>query len=128
MLAAGCASAGAVEPTSQLVPSPLIVSCTDVASCGLACQEGRAETCATLAHFYETGQGVTPNMTRAVELYAQSCNGYYEEACSHLAMLYDIGMGVPQDLGKAALLYDQACALGDTWACDRKARLRSGEL
>lgn len=67
-------------------------------------------------------------MTRAVELYTQSCRGYDVHACSHLAMLYDIGMGVAQDLGQAALLYEQACALGDTWACDRKARLSSGEL
>jgi uncharacterized protein len=81
-----------------------------------------------LAQYYETGQGVVPNITKAVELYALGCRGYYADACSHLAMLYDIGMGVPQDLSQAAFLYEQACALGDKWACDRKAALSRGEL
>lgn len=116
------------DAAQVLTPGPLVVSCTDIPSCNLACREGRAETCATLAHYYETGQGVAPNMTKAVELYAQSCRGYYVDACSHLAMLYDIGMGVPRDFGQAAHLYEQACALGDAWACDRKARLSSDEL
>jgi TPR repeat protein len=126
-MAASC-GAPTIDPARVASPTALVVSCTDVPSCGLACREGRAETCATLAHFYETGQGVATNLTKAVELYAQGCRGYYVHACSHLAMLYDIGMGVPQDVGQAALLYEQACALGDAWACDRKASLRSGEL
>lgn len=128
MLGVSCNASNRADSTTSVTPAPLIVSCTDVPSCSLACQEGRAETCATLAHFYETGHGVPPNMTTAVELYAISCRGYHVDACSHLAMLYDIGMGVPRDIGQAALLYEQACALADKWACDRKARLSSGEL
>ena len=116
------------EVTETPTTSTLFVSCTDAASCELACREGRPETCATLAHFFETGQGVAQNLSRSVELYGKACGGYHTDACSHLAMLYDIGMGIPQDLGQAAYWYEQACALGDSWSCARKGELNASGL
>lgn len=67
-----------------------------------------AEASFYLATLYETGNGVTTNMSRAIELYRKSSDMGYGKAQSYLADIYYEGRGIEKDLLTAVTLYQKA--------------------
>ncbi len=67
---------------------------------------------------YESGEGVTRDLARAVSLYQQACDGGEAAGCSNLGALYESGEGVPQNSAHAATLFQQACDGGYAPGCN----------
>jgi TPR repeat protein len=103
-----------------------------------SCDAGDATACVVLGHMYQTGEGVTQDLARAVILYQQACEGGLMQGCVNLGIMtqqrecdsgllrvcvnlgfmYYTGEGVVQDLARAVGLYRQACDGGVVLGCN----------
>lgn len=69
---------------------------------------GNAEAVFYLATLYETGNGVSQDMAKAIELYRRSSDMGYGKAQCYLADIYYEGRGTDKDLVTAVSLYRKA--------------------
>ena len=80
-----------------------------------ACRMGHPRACVLLGHSYLKGTGVDKNVTRANELFEQSCEDERKlrhalpDGCTALGDSYETGQGVKKDLKRARELYEFAC-------------------
>jgi hypothetical protein len=63
------------------------------------------------------GSGVMVNPERAVQLFAQACDGGDLSGCVNLGVGYERGEGIEQDASMAFTLYEYACNAGDMLGC-----------
>ncbi len=88
------------------------------------CADGQWRVCGQLAIRFETGDGVTVQSRRALDLYAQGCGGRDPESCGRLGQKYHDGSdGLPVDLALAATMLYDACVGEYGAACAPVARL-----
>ncbi|MCC0753210.1 sel1 repeat family protein [Helicobacter pylori] len=74
--------------------------------------------------YYENGEGVEKNSTKAAQFCSKACNLNNSWGCGYLGFLYEYGQGVEKDLKKAAYFYSKACKLGEQLACESLKELR----
>lgn len=76
------------------------------------------EDCVSLGSACERGEGGPADLSRALALYQQACDGGEPAGCVSLAFLHERGQRVPPDVARAAALYAKACDAGDPWGCN----------
>ena len=81
------------------------------------CTAHDLESCRNLAVLYSEGLGVTPDRTRAAELFGRACDGSNLAACNALALARAEGSGIPRDAASAVPLFEKACDGGYGLAC-----------
>ena len=59
----------------------------------IACDRGKAASCALLAEMYEEGKDVDKNLARAAQLYQRACEGGNGRGCASLGVMYAEGQG-----------------------------------
>jgi TPR repeat protein len=77
---------------------------------------------------YDTGQGVSIDKSRAVQLYTDACNGGAATGCHNLGLLYYNGEGVPQNKAAAAQLFIRACDEGYADDCNHLGLTSIGDF
>jgi hypothetical protein len=78
---------------------------------------GHTMACTALGVFYETGRGVTADLSHAIALYEWGCNAGNALACHHLGNMYLFGKGVAQDYERARKLMRLSCDQGEAEGC-----------
>ena len=71
-------------------------------------EQGVAEAQFKLGLMYESGQGITQNLTNAVELFRDAANKNHPEAQYRLGLMYESGRGLPIHLPKAVEWFQNA--------------------
>ena len=89
----------------------------DFAAVRQGCEQGSAESCATLGHAYRLGQGVAVSLSSALGAFERACEMGSGSGCTSLGTLHQRGRIVPKDPARAAALSEQGCELGDGNGC-----------
>lgn len=107
----------AKQPEGQIMQAVILASKrNEKANPGKAAKEleklapGNEEAAFYLAALYESGNGVTKDMNKAIELYTLSSDMGYGKAQSYLGDIYYEGRETTKDLDKAVSLYEKADA------------------
>lgn len=74
-----------------------------------ACEAKVADGCNGLGFQYFTANGVTWDITKAVEYFTKACDLGSLSGCANVGELYRYGSGTPQDHKKAFTFYEKAC-------------------
>ena len=90
-----------------------------------ACDSGGMLECNLLGIAYQTGNGVTQDLGKAVILFQTACDGEMWESCNSLGVMYASGTGVTQDLSRALAFFRRACDGGETLSCSQLDLLMS---
>ncbi len=85
------------------------------------CAKGAMKSCNQLATAYKEGDGVSPDIKKAIELYTKACDAGYGGGCNRLGNMYKKGDGVAPDGAKAAAFYEKTCSLGEGAGCNNAA-------
>jgi hypothetical protein len=83
-----------------------------------ACELRDAPACVSAAKMHATGQGITPNRPKQMELLEKACFLGQAESCSTPARAFSTGNGVPRDERRAHELWERGCGGGIETACD----------
>ena len=81
-------------------------------------------SCHNMGTFYELGQGVKQDYTKALELFKKACDRAYGPACASLGELYIDGRGAQADIKLARRYLSRACELGGRDACKRRKEIK----
>jgi hypothetical protein len=114
----GCACAAVPAPTAASTlasaPSPM-----DIGTAKTACDGGEALECHTVGAAYESGQGVSEDMSEARRFFQRACDLKRVESCVHLGRIFEEGAGALVDASEAAVFFRRACDLHDPEGCHR---------
>lgn len=83
-----------------------------IAGLHLNAQNGDAKAQSLLGMLYESGEGVTKDIAKAVSLYQKAAEQGYAEAQYNLGRCYEKGLGVESDLVEAIKMYLKAAEQG----------------
>jgi hypothetical protein len=96
------------------------------------CTAGLMSGCHHLGVACERGDGVTKDVSRAIELYGEACEGRELDSCLALFSLFTEGEEMPVDLARARSSADRAiairnegCQAGSNRDCEEAPRLRA---
>ena len=94
------------------------------AAASKACKGKNLKGCNAVAGDHQWGRGIDRDLTRAYQLYEQTCNAGHAPACGQQASLMGVAPGVARDDVKVRALYRRHCeTTGDQWVCHRLALL-----
>ena len=82
-----------------------------------ACSKGKASACTQLGLWYETGDHVDKDLTRAATLFESGCEGGNPEGCVQLGLLHKSGALGESDSGTAGSYFTRACAMQHEAGC-----------
>ncbi len=108
--------AAAAEAPAPLPPK-IVPPCAedDLVGCTHGCGDGRREDCVTLGSMYMSGERVTVDHERALELYRGACNEGSARGCMRLADAHRDGL--LSDEVEETSLYRRACDAGANLGC-----------
>jgi len=119
-VATGCTNEVALRPAKTCDGG-------NIEQCRASCDQNQARACYRLGWFYEEGQGVKQNHSKAVELYQKACEANMAIACRGLGIMYWRGEDVKRARKKAITFYQKACGLGLPEACPTPEMLAEAE-
>jgi TPR repeat protein len=93
-----------------------------------ACALRFVDGCAELGGFYEIPRkavGIAKDVTHALALYAQACDGGSGLGCSYLGEVYEQNV-IPNHGSEVRGLFDKGCQLGAGRACSNLVRISGG--
>jgi TPR repeat protein len=82
-----------------------------------ACRDGDAKACNNLGVYYEKGETVKQDYSKAIKFYTKACNGREYQGCSNLGYMYDEGKGINQNKKKAIELHKKSCKNNNAQGC-----------
>ena len=74
-------------------------------------RDSNSGACAELGYLHETGQGVEPDMEKALQLYRKGCEGWSDWACYQLGSAYEHGRGVAPSPEQSRTFYEKSCGI-----------------
>jgi len=97
-----------------------------------SCTAGWTAGCHRFALALENGEGVLPDLSRAIVLYDEACSNKFVDSCLAIGALFVTGDRVERDVvratryyGTALKLYDESCQAGRANDCKERDRLRT---
>lgn len=97
-----------------------------------SCTAGWTAGCHHLALALDRGEGVLPDLNRAIALYEDACANKFVDSCLTIGALFMTGDRVERDVvratryyGTALKLYDESCQAGHDNDCKERDRLRT---
>ena len=98
------------------MPTPGVAQDADLfaSRCGV----GDVIACNVVGLMYETAEGASRNVDRALVAYEKACDGGAATGCTSIGLLYDNGTVVAEDDDAAREWYRRACGLSEGMACD----------
>lgn len=97
-----------------------------------SCNLGHSRSCDTLARWYEKGERVSQDLSKALALYEQACKVPRfpaQSACIKVARQWETGQNTSVDLKKALAFYKLGCGSGSSnFHCRNYWRLRASSF
>jgi hypothetical protein len=95
----------------------------DAQDCSSQCEKGHPGSCATLGAMLASGQGVSRDEARAVDVLKKACEGGEARGCVALGTLTAEGRGTSADPAAAVGFFDRGCKDGDAAGCGVLAKM-----
>ena len=77
-----------------------------------SCAKGYMPSRRELGIMYASGQGVEPDMQKAIRYLGDAADSLDPSALYHLGLMYEVGTGVPKDMQKAVRMLAYAAEMG----------------